>query len=199
MTKLPKKFEFCTTFDRATKYTLEYFEEGMYRFIDNDATFSPSYTAWFVQACVDEGSWIITKNLEEPELVFPFTVLHKDTPDDTELFVVTKGYEADRVTCTYPTDSYDEYQNCFSFDDCKRFIKDGIWIVKSVGVSTDSLKHGHLNADHIDAKALPISIQVTTEGFDETMERLEKLRQAYEDVAIAMESVIALQKEMKNV
>ena len=202
MTKLPKKFEFCTKYNRADKHVLEYFEEGMYRYLA-ECGYGPNYTAAFVQGCVNEGSWIITKDLDEPELVFPFTAVAKHTPKE---IAEEETFTAHRSECnnyemytSYP----DGAEYVFSLDSCKKFIKDGTWIVKSVGEKVtetveelDFIQKGQFVSD---GTISDLPIKVTIEGFDETMERLEKLRQAYEDVNIAMESVIALQKELKGV
>lgn len=222
--KLPKKFVMSTKYNRPEKYTMEQHEEGMYHITEEAGKpvegRTAKHTEEFVKACLNEGSWILEKSLDEPELVFPFTAIHKAHTTGSEinakeLFEVTKGYDAGRVTCTYINDGATSYNNCFSVDEVKQYIKEGTWLVQHVGERVsekDNIEVGTLAWDGTeltaseatfgdsnassDRNTLIITVNCNT---DAAIVSLERFRQAVEDVNISLESMIALQKELKGI
>lgn len=237
---LATKFEICTKYDRTSRYTLS-LDSTTGKYVMRNVTkledaydVPATYSVRFVQEALDEGSWIMTKKLEEAvereiasedrPLVFPFTVLHSATPDEKEMFEVTKGYEAGRVTCTYFNDDGATYENCFTEEDAKKYIKEGFWLVKAVGEKPEEINvkealkpfgitvgdageftfTGALVKGFEDAPQPPESTVISTLKVvvecdtTEALANAKALAAAYEELAISMESVIALAKEMKN-
>lgn len=253
MNKLPAKFEIHAKYDPATHHIATLNEAGTKYSIHSRESLDNAYDApvelsvRFVQEALDSGSWIMTKKLEEVsverEMVFPFTF---ECPESEEsiIYTASKGkpgiVNVDWETNTYHTMHYSEAH-------VKEYIKDGSWIVKSVGEKAEekpakydvsfggnieapygmfgrlckdtgdiqcegfSLKAGELKltkttltTPSVAAPQAPesaptsvgtLAINVDTEA---AVEAVERLRQAIEDLCISYESVIALQKEMKN-
>jgi hypothetical protein len=239
---LPKKFEFCTKYFPAEKHIMENYEKGMYKVTECDGKpchNSVGHTAGFVQACLTEGSWIMTKNLdvspattpvereilsEDRPMVFPFTAVCSDTP-----FVVTAGTTQGYVTCTSTHDG-EIYEDAYTVEQAKYYVKSGVWRVKHVGENIEekpaqysvkidndglvrsfgildgklSLNNAAITASLTEVPQPPESTTISTLKVvvecdtTEALANAKALAGALEAVAIAYESVIALQKEFKG-
>lgn len=94
------------------------------------------YNATEIESNVKQGYWVMCEPVckadepEEPDLVFPFVVEHKDS---SETLLIMKGSKAEYVSCKGINPENDTYFDYWSYHQCKDFIKSGIWIVKSVG------------------------------------------------------------------
>lgn len=194
MEKLPNKFEMRTKYNHEKHYILTKQADGLfYKLVVKgsleEAYDTPSsYTVRSVEDAVRFGAWIITKNLDEPEMKFPFAIEHHTTHN---VYTISKGSQEGRVSMH--DSAYDQtYPNAFSEAQAKVFIKEGIWIVKHVGEKAPE-------APQSSEKSLAtLTIDVDSTRVTEALEHVERLRQAYEDLAIAMESVMKLQKEWKG-
>lgn len=140
--KLPNKFEICTKYARADKRIVELSNDGYYYmrhaapFLDDAFDAPLKYSKGFVTEAIAEGSWIITKDLDEPELVFPINARHsgieyRDEGCPEANITIEKGDVEGYVKVTWGDGQVDSQH--WTVDNCKRLIKEGIWIVKSVG------------------------------------------------------------------
>jgi hypothetical protein len=284
MKKLPKKFEMCINNYPSNKFVLtQCGSDGKYsceaRTCLEDAFNLPAvYSQQFVQEAINCGNWIITKDLDEPELVFPIIAKHRDdaVTYPSRYLVITKSADPSFVDVIWHentgTGLKKEDIAFWTIKDCKRLVKEGKWIVKRVGekpqeprrkvlvtrmvaenawpsttaydalieagygepvkgdqvlLATKDGKSQVLEFDgyiwykafldssvlvdcgftgttikaknlNIPGKVVDAKLTITADT-DAAVEAVERLRQAYEDLAIAMESVIALTEEMKNV
>lgn len=206
MTKLPSKFQIRTKHDDITRYMLTLSEAtGKYACrnvtsLDSAYDLLVTYSPKSVQEFINEGDWIITKSLDEPELKFPFTVLHKDYLDHPErLYTITKG-NGDRVNLSC-WDGEIDHDFCTE-EQCKNFIKEGTWLVKHVG---EKAEENTQQEPPQATESAPQSRTVSTLKVDvecntgAAVEAVENLTAVYENLALAMQRVIRLQKEMRNV
>lgn len=132
--KLPDKFEMCTKGNPLDKFILtkganneHYVMRKLARSIDDAYDAPVGYSVEFVEAAVENGDWTITKDLTERELVLPLTVQHKDG----EIYYILKGSDEGRATFIDDNGHVDE--NYWTYQECRAFIEEGIWTVKSVG------------------------------------------------------------------
>lgn len=255
---LPTKFEICTKYNRCTIFILTRTVTGCYEMVHKNPSLEDAwdkpipYTEELVRHSLDCGNWIMTKNLDEPELVFPFYVIHREYEKNSpeRLWKMYEG-EAEGFVNTEFEDGF-EY-NTWPVAEVKRFIKEGIWIVKHVGekakepaakytvrindngvirgfgldhnfvVNPDGratycgaitcgtgfcIDNGKLdlsNASIVSPPQAPqsaptdtstLTLKVDSSQVVEALVHVEKLAQAYENLAMAMESVMQLTKEM---
>lgn len=226
MKALPKKFEMCTKYAPYDKRIMEQSVCGDYMMsianpsLENTWDKPMHYSERFVSKCIEEGSWIVTKDMDEPELAFPFTA---EVAFSGNVYEVVKGSTEGYVSKTYLPDNT-LYENFSTVEQAKQFIKDGTWIVKHVGekiqepalVSNGSIATSKITVNDLSSigsigvlstRALPEAPQsrstsnlavdsmcdtCTTEG------AIERTRQALEDLAITYESLIALQRKFKG-
>lgn len=90
------------------------------------------YKTYFPNASqlVESGEWTIAKDLDEPELVFPFTF------QTNSRILYTAEDKMGRVVVSWDDFGSGKGAITYSYDEVKTAIKGGIWIVKSVGPST---------------------------------------------------------------
>jgi hypothetical protein len=218
---LPKKFEIHAKYNPASRHTATLNEAGTKYHIESRESLGNAYDApvelsvRFVQEALDEGSWIMTKKLEEAaerEMVFPFTAINSSTEAELaeeETFVVRKSAIEEECFAEYP----DGGRYHFKISTVKELVKDGIWIVKSIGekaeentgtgfwITPGAIK---LNNVTITPPQAPestttsigkLSIDVDTNA---AVVAVERLASAYEALNIAMESCLALNEKLKG-
>lgn len=208
MTKLSEKFEICTKHNRTSRYQLSLNKDtGKYSLQNvtslEDAYNIPiTYSARLVQEALDCGNWIMTKNLSEPELALPFTVEH---PDSGNMFEITRGSKAG-YTSHLSLGSGKLYENNCTDAECKRFIKDGIWIVKHVGekapeqVEEDRVLvvDGAITATGVTNNGKDVHTMRFVADVNDAVLSVDRLAQAYESLAVSMESCLALNEKLKG-
>lgn len=164
-----------------------------------------------------------TEVAAEREMVFPFVAKHKnDTKDYRDNYhVVSKSISEGMVDVHWYHTGNTYYKSDYSFwtiEDAKRLVKQGIWIVKHVGEKAEEKVDKSfeffkdvVNANAANKKVLaeapqsPESTTVSTLKVDiqcdttEAVANAKALAGALEEINVAMESYIALVKEMKSV
>lgn len=130
----------------------------------------------------------------EPELVFPFTVKHSSSGS---LYTIHKDIEG--VNCynhEYQKVSYNQW----SEEQCKQFIKDGIWLVQSVGGQPNkelSDAEGSYNAPEVpasdskDISSLTLKVDAT-----QAIEAIKAIAEAAHEANIALLSLQEIIAEM---
>lgn len=200
MNKLPAKFEICTKYNRTSRYILTLNAEGYYEIVPKERSLDDAYdvlkkySQGFVKEAVQDGMWEITANLDEhlsePDMVFPFYVTHRDDRVGVAT-CVTKGTLEDHVTLEDFTGSFNNY---YSLDKVKQLIKDGTWIVKHVGEKEPEQPVEAPQSTPLSSLSLSITVDA-----EDAVAGIKGLTDAYEDLAVTLESVIALYRELREV
>jgi len=146
-----------------------------------------NYTARYMDSLSGGYEFIFPEEApQEPSLVFPFTVKHSSATTGG-IYTITNGTERDRVDC-YNVEFDSTTYDLWSYDQCKQFIKEGVWLVQSVGnqkpVELPSASETIVSA---------LTINITTEAATEAM---NALAEAIESVNIGLESMQKLMAEM---
>ncbi len=173
--KLPKKFEFeCSgdyygmvlkyEFDEV--YTCTSFKSG-----NTFDLFPHSYKQYF-----EDGTYKITKNLDEPELVFPFEILEGGVAP----FRLNKT--EDIITMFSIRDGYYLIDGLFTENQIKEKIKCGYWIITSVGEQAPT------------SVVSTLKVEVCQTDITKALEGCKELTEAYEELAVAIERVNKLMK-----
>ena len=186
--KLPNKFEYSNTDGNKFWMTLI---GGVYwcTYVGEDAEEgkTSSWQVSTVEHCLEMGTWIITKNLDEPELVLPFTYVYDG---GTLVYKAEQGFTTDKVNIVSPT-GRKVASDWWTKDQCREFIKTGTWIVKSVG------EQKSLEAPTSDDKSVSVlSIRVECK---EAVASIKELTEALTLLAEAYEKVINLKERFENV
>lgn len=165
--KLPKKFEFSYWGD---KFSMSLQDNGhTYACTKIGSIYPFDLAIDHCQALFDRGTYKITKNLDEPELVFPFTFTHSGS-----------AYKAVKeVDGTVTLTSDDGWVGKdFPVDVLKTHIKEGQYIVTSVGEPESTPKDISTLTVKVDAQEATAAVKELTVALDElaeTYKRVNKL------------------------
>jgi len=191
--------------------------------VDNDTIQGAYWNKSQIEYLVNNKHWEIVEDLssapddlsekpKEPEMKFPFEFKCKGYDNitytairlDNEGNVEYTWSDSSGATCSIPK------------ADAKTSIKDGYWIVQSVGeqetkeeivepvpeygihidekgfasghgITASSIKVGSLSS--VGSEIGSLSIKITSEGIDEATSKMERLAQATENVTMAFESL----------
>lgn len=161
------------------------------------------YTESEVRQHIADGDWwIIPQAPDEPSLVFPFNFTVKDGDYSRDGYTAFQGTNDDHVKVTH-TEGHNE-DNQYTKEKVKEYIKDGTWIVTSVGEQPYELSESEGPYNPPETPTSPskdvseLTIKINSDGVEEAVERFKRLEQAVEAVNVSLESMQQLLKEIGN-
>ena len=179
--KLPNKFEF-KVYNRDTYVMVKSNTDGEYYcYNTGEDTTEPTkaiHNSSTILEAIRSGIWQITEDLDEPEMKFPFTFKH--TGDNT-LYTAVRKNDNGSIHIIWDDDSADGY--CVKT--VEKYIKDGTWIVKSVGEQPPTQE-----------SVTPLTIEIDSTCVDEAIHKMKMLAQAVENVNISIETMQKLFREI---
>jgi hypothetical protein len=165
------------------------FRNGVYYCTATDVEAKDHHNRWSVETTqynIADGTWKFVRSLDEPELVFPFTV----KTDSDNIYTITSNLNGGVIMTSTDGLQYKHVDN----EMAKNFIKKGLWIVQSVG--SPKVEGSTTASNNATSLVDSLKLSVTSEGVKEATEAFKELAQRIENVNIALESMQQIMTDM---